>query len=217
MPKKSQEKVLQEVQAGLTDFRMDNLRISKHALKRMQERRIPIEDLRRNKPKIGKVIKVGNTVVTTYRKPNEDTVVFNESKQQVFLSKVCCKNQKLVGQIIGKNGSNIKKIQSIIQSSRITYDRKHANFHIETLSANGSSFLKKFLTNYLVLLNETGNRPHFATINVGAVDSQYLKKLGIELFIFEDMVVVMNYSKKKISLILERLNSWQLTSSNSNK
>lgn len=53
------------VQAGLKDFRMDNLRISRHALQRARERHIPLEDLRRRHGNVsGFAVQQGNTIVT---------------------------------------------------------------------------------------------------------------------------------------------------------
>jgi hypothetical protein len=53
------------VRGGLADFRLDNLRISKHAIARARERHIPLEDLRRSHGHgVGRGIQVGNTIVT---------------------------------------------------------------------------------------------------------------------------------------------------------
>jgi len=53
------------VKGGLSDFRMDNLRISAHARQRAKERHIPLEDLRKRKGgKTGFGIQRGNTIVT---------------------------------------------------------------------------------------------------------------------------------------------------------
>lgn len=53
------------VRGGLADFRVDNLRISKHAIARARERHIPLEDLRRTHGnEVGRGIQVGNTIVT---------------------------------------------------------------------------------------------------------------------------------------------------------
>lgn len=59
---------LELVKAGVEDFRVDNLRISHHALQRARERRIPLEDLRRLRGnKVGHGIQQGNTIVTAIR------------------------------------------------------------------------------------------------------------------------------------------------------
>lgn len=53
------------IRGGLSDFRLDNLRISRHALDRARERHIPLEDLRRtHRNEVGRGIQVGNTIVT---------------------------------------------------------------------------------------------------------------------------------------------------------
>jgi len=41
------------VKAGLKDFKMDDLNISRHAKKRCRERGIPLEDLRKNRGEYG--------------------------------------------------------------------------------------------------------------------------------------------------------------------
>lgn len=55
------------VRGGLRDFRLDNLRISRHALERAKERHIPLEDLRRSHGEVGRGVQVGNTIVTALR------------------------------------------------------------------------------------------------------------------------------------------------------
>lgn len=55
------------VRGGLRDFRLDNLRISRHALDRAKERHIPLEDLRRTHGEVGRGVQVGNTIVTALR------------------------------------------------------------------------------------------------------------------------------------------------------
>ena len=52
------------VKAGLKDFKMDDLNISRHAKKRCRERGIPLEDLRRQRGEYGTAIIRGHTVVT---------------------------------------------------------------------------------------------------------------------------------------------------------
>jgi len=53
------------VKGGLADFRMDDLRISKHAIQQAKKRGIPLEDLRRKHGnKAGYAVTVGKTVVT---------------------------------------------------------------------------------------------------------------------------------------------------------
>jgi hypothetical protein len=53
------------VKGGAADFRMDDLRISKHAIRRARERHIPLEDLRRNHGnKAGYGVRIGKTIVT---------------------------------------------------------------------------------------------------------------------------------------------------------
>jgi len=53
------------IKAGLQDFRIDNLRVSRHAIERCRERHIPLEDLRRNSGNhAGYGVQRGNTIVT---------------------------------------------------------------------------------------------------------------------------------------------------------
>jgi hypothetical protein len=53
------------VKGGLADFRIDDLRISKHARQRAKERGIPLEDLRRKHGnKAGYGVQIGKTIVT---------------------------------------------------------------------------------------------------------------------------------------------------------
>lgn len=66
------------IKAGMADFRLDNLKISNHALKRCKERNIPLEDLRRKRNNInGKAIIKNNTIVTAVTNQ-----MYNETKMK---------------------------------------------------------------------------------------------------------------------------------------
>ncbi len=69
------------VRAGLADFRMDDLRISKHAIRRAKERGIPLEDLRRKHGnQAGYGVQIGKTIVTALT--NQMPMLSNRPKKE---------------------------------------------------------------------------------------------------------------------------------------
>lgn len=142
MPKKSNSDYLTDVMAGLADFRMDNLRISHHAIERSKERGVPLEDLRRKTPKIGIPVVKQNTVVTVLNK-GIPRPFYKEAK--TFSAKVkCLKTCPFIGHVIGKNGQNIRKIEQLVQFSKIYYDRKEEKFIITSPTSEAAHFFKVF-------------------------------------------------------------------------
>jgi co-chaperonin GroES (HSP10) len=76
----------------LDDFRVDNLKISYHALQRGKERGIPLEELRRNKPTVATVVQVGKTLITTYAKSIQPNILQINGKRYT-LQKYNARNQ----------------------------------------------------------------------------------------------------------------------------
>jgi hypothetical protein len=85
------------VRGGITDFRMDDLRISKHAIQRARERGIPLEDLRRKHGnKAGYGVQIGKTIVTalTNQMPMLSNAPKNEKDKTKPISVPTARNNK---------------------------------------------------------------------------------------------------------------------------
>ena len=110
------------IKAGMVDFRLDNLKVSRHALKRCKERKIPLEDLRRKHNNVkGKAIIRNFTIVTaitnqmdneTKRKKSEKLRLKEQKRKErqhkIELSKEKKKLEKK--EKIAKNKSNPKTV-----------------------------------------------------------------------------------------------------------
>jgi hypothetical protein len=72
------------VKGGLRDFRLDNLKVSRHAIQRVRERHIPLEDLRRNHGnQVGFGVQRGNTIVTALTNTMKRPPPPNAGKSQI--------------------------------------------------------------------------------------------------------------------------------------
>lgn len=166
------------------DFTLDNIKISRHALQRAQERGIPIEDLRRNKPKYGQVIISDNTVITTFKRPGQSGQIVPGRQGTTFTSYVEFKSVDLVGMVIGKQGGNIKGIQSIF-SSQIHYNNQLQGFKIEALTWRNVWLMKKFLKCYLEMMKASGKCTQFVEI-----ESAVLQKTNIKVSDYKRLALV---------------------------
>ena len=82
---------------------------------------------------------------------NNQNHYINEYGQTIFLAKVICAENTLVGQAIGKGGAKIRKLQEYVPDTTIHYEKEDHSFHIKSTSQSGALFLKNFLTKQLYL------------------------------------------------------------------
>jgi hypothetical protein len=106
------------IKAGMSDFRLDNLRVSCHALKRCKERKIPLEDLRRKSNNInGRAIIKKDTIVTAITNQ-----MYNETKRKKSI-KVQIKEQKRKDRQhqveLQKEKNKLKKKDEIAKSKNV--------------------------------------------------------------------------------------------------
>ena len=81
-----------DIICGVYDIIVDNMRITRHALDRCKERKIPLEDLHRLNPKFGTPVMKGNTIVTML--PKKSKKKYHKSKKSKMPRKKC--NQIIV-------------------------------------------------------------------------------------------------------------------------
>ncbi len=85
------------VKGGLADFRMDDIRISKHAIQRARERGIPLEDLRRKRGnQAGYGVLKGKTIVTalTNQMPSDIRPTKVKKEKESIISAPTARNNR---------------------------------------------------------------------------------------------------------------------------
>ena len=148
------------VKAGLKDFKMDDLNISRHAKKRCRERGIPLEDLRRQRGEYGTAIIRGHTVVTaipnTFEqfsefvpiKDNGEIVnlspIVKKYKDTLFKATIIC-IKEMIPRMIGKHHSYVNKLQSYIEGNIYSPSKRENVFKIITKNLDDAIFMWKLI------------------------------------------------------------------------
>ena len=148
------------VKAGLKDFKMDDLNISRHAKKRCRERGIPLEDLRRQRGEYGTAIIRGHTVVTaipnTFEqfsefvpiKDNGEIVnlspIVKKYKDTLFKATIIC-IKEMIPRMIGKHLSYVNKLQSYIEGNIYSPSKRENVFKIITKNLDDAIFMWKLM------------------------------------------------------------------------
>ena len=148
------------VKAGLKDFKMDDLNISRHAKKRCRERGRPLEDLRRQRGEYGTAIIRGHTVVTaipnTFEqfsefvpiKDNGEIVnlspIVKKYKDTLFKATIIC-IKEMIPRMIGKHHSYVNKLQSYIEGNIYSPSKRENVFKIITKNLDDAIFMWKLM------------------------------------------------------------------------
>jgi len=149
------------VKAGLKDFKMDDLNISRHAKKRCRERGIPLEDLRKNRGEYGTAIIRGHTVVTAIPntfgqqfsefipiKDNGEIVnsspIVKKHKDTLFKATIIC-IEEMIPRMIGKHHSYVNKLQSYIEGNIYSPSKRENVFKIITKNLDDAIFMWKLM------------------------------------------------------------------------
>lgn len=148
------------VKAGLKDFKMDDLNISRHAKKRCRERGIPLEDLRKKRGEYGTAIIRGHTVVTaipnTFEqfsefvpiKDNGEIVnlspIVKKYKDTLFKATIIC-IKEMIPRMIGKHHSYVNKLQSYIEGNIYSPSKRENVFKIITKNLDDAIFMWKLM------------------------------------------------------------------------
>jgi len=159
------------IKGGLTDFKLDNLNITKHAIQRCKERGIPLEDLHKKK---GPAVLKGNTVVTAYSKipiskympssiPIDKPIISNMFINEVvqtennkeYMVEVDCSHE-IAPYIIGKEGNHLKSLIRLIKDNKGTIEWVNLKnkFIIRSKKEVDCVFMKKYIEGLISLFKK---------------------------------------------------------------
>ena len=216
------------VKAGLKDFKMDDLNISRHAKKRCRERGIPLEDLRKKRGEYGTAIVRGHTVVTaipnTFKQFSEfipikdDCEIVNSSpivkkhKDTLFKATIICKKE-MIPRMIGKHHSYVNKLQSYIEGNIHSPKKGENVFKIITKNLDDAIFMWK-LMDAIMKHSQQMKESHVPQV----IDIYYLPtkmsnsrkiKMEIEYNVSmiekENSLFIISSKKKNVSKVIDKL------------
>jgi len=207
---------------GEEDFTIDDFLITQHAIQRARERRIPLEDLRRLKGKVGDAVIVGNTVVTVIPKrqikPDNEVgeIVHTNPKvikiENKFIGKLACPH-RLIPCIIGTKKCRINKLSSYIKG-KISWDRDIDKFRIESDILEDTIFMIDFIK-FLIECHrnkDINTRYYFEKFIINRIELPEEDKIKLEkdyevtIEQRDDAVYIVTKREKKMIKILEILN-----------
>jgi hypothetical protein len=216
------------VKAGLKDFKMDDLNISRHAKKRCRERGIPLEDLRKKRGEYGTAIVRGHTVVTaipnTFEqfsefipiKDNGEIVnsspIVKKHKDTLFKATIICMKE-MIPRMIGKHHSYINKLQSYIEGNIYSPKQGKNVFKIVTKKIDDAIFMWK-LMDAIMKHSQQMKESHVPQV----IDIYYLPtkmsnsrkiKMEIEYNVSmiekENSLFIISSKKKNVSKVIDKL------------
>ena len=217
------------IKAGLKDFKMDDLNISRHAKQRCEERGIPLEDLRRQRGEYGSAVIRGNTVVTaipnTFRQEFSEFIpvkdegeivhslpIVKQYQNGLFKSTIVCKKE-MIPRMIGKHHSYINKLQSYIDGNIHSPKQGKNVFKIVTKKIDDAIFMWK-LMDAIMKHSQQMKESHVPQV----IDIYYLPtkmsnsrkiKMEIEYNVSmiekENSLFIISSKKKNVSKVIDKL------------